>query len=905
MRGMIGFSGRPGFLVGLVFFALGCGARAGVEIDRSAPQPRPTPRPEECNGLDDDLDGLFATGVLDAGLPEGGMRGCPDGGRLRGDGGTGCDADLRVDEDFRDALGRYVHDEHCGRCGFACHADRIEHAIEAGCEVVEGVPTCVARRCEPGWVPSRTGRCVPVWDRLCLVCGDDGDCGDFEGALCVERLGEQRCTIDCALGCPEGYVCIDGVCLPPSGSCFCEKGEQFTLACSRVGPEGERCPGHARCVDGVLSECEAAAEVCDEADNDCDGRIDEGFRDARGAYALDIHHCGRCGVDCTMSAIPEDDLICGGDPFAPACVLHCPDADDGVMPGDRIDGDRRIETGCECVVTSLEDGPGPVGASGSMLDVNCDGADGIVVRSIYVAPDGDDSAPGSPTRPMRTIDAALARAARSLSGDSPRPHVFVAVGVYTETLHVPDGVQLHGGYRRDFLALDPAGFRVEVRAPSDTTTPGGAALDIRGAGIRETVVEWIEVRGVDADAEGEAAFGAYLLDPGPRLVLRDLEVRAGVPGSGRAGRNGEAGQNAMEPPSPGEPPRGAVEDASHDCLAGDPRNVVRGGRGGRNVCAGIETHGGDGGSPSCPHFAMFQPSGQPGRSVGAASGGAGGAGGQDSQGPILRSHGSCSSDVCCGLADFTVPTDFMGPQPGRPGMDGFPGSPGRSCTDPLGHFEGDRWVGEEATAGTAGQPGSGGGGGGAGGGTEMNWYDGVCEFVDGLGGGGGGGGAGGCGGAPGSPGTSGGPSVAVLVRYTGSPGAGTPTIRRAVLAPSDGGRGGDGGAGGEGGAGGSGALGGALPREARIIPTLAGPFPGGRGGRGGDGGAGGGGGAGCGGGSIGIWVTGTSIDRGTIDLWRRENTFRLGRGGIGGRGGGGAFPAPDGADGGSFDVVVR
>src|SRR5262249_5127165 len=155
----------------------------------------------------------------------------------------------------------------------------------------------------------------------------------------------------------------------------------------------------------------------------------------------------------TLSMVPEGDLICGGDPFAPSCVLHCPDVDDGLMPGDRIDADRNIANGCECVLSSTSDAPGPVRTSGSMLDVNCDGADGIVVESIYVAPDGDDAGPGSPTRPMRTIEAALQRSAISLGTMAPRRHVFVAVGVYTESIHPLDGVLLHGGYRRDFLSL--------------------------------------------------------------------------------------------------------------------------------------------------------------------------------------------------------------------------------------------------------------------------------------------------------------------------------------------------------------------------------------------------------------------------------------------------------------------
>ncbi|MDQ3037446.1 MAG: DUF1565 domain-containing protein, partial [Myxococcota bacterium] len=675
-----------------IALAGGCGARSALEVDAWEGGPGPMPSPEVCNGLDDDLDGLVASGVLDGGPRDGG---CADGGA---DGG--CDRDLRVDEDFRDALGRYVHPEHCGACGNACTVASVERSLEVSCGIVEESPVCIALRCEEGFAPSRTGRCVPIWDRLCLACADDGDCGDFEGAGCVALGGERRCAIDCALGCPDGYACAGGVCAPAGGSCSCDPGDAFSLACALFDPEGERCAGSAVCDDGSLSECAAPAEVCDEVDNDCDGVVDDGFRDARGAYILDIHHCGECGVDCTLSTVPEGDLVCGGDPFAPSCVLHCPDADDGIMPGDRLDADRDIATGCECTVSSTSDVPGPVRTSGEMLDVNCDGADGIVVQSFYVAPDGNDAGPGSPTRPLRTIDVALARAAESISTDAPRPHVFVAVGLYTETLHVPDGVQLHGGYRRDFLALDPSGFRVEVRAPSGTTAPGGAAIEIRGAGATTTVVEWIAVRGIDADEPAEAAFGVYVLDPGPSLVLRDMDVRAGVPGSGMPGMDGTAGVGAMMTPQTGEVPRGAIEDAAHRCLTGEARNVVQGGHGGQNVCDGVDVSGGAGGSPRCPMMSEFQPAGGTGRSAGITSGGSGGMGGQDSQGPITRDTGTCPVDVCCGLADFSVPTDFVGPQPGQAGSGGGNGTAGTACREAFGRFEGDRWIGVATTAGT-------------------------------------------------------------------------------------------------------------------------------------------------------------------------------------------------------------
>ena len=917
--------GKPAsYLLGAYLTALafsGCGARTETEDEDAWGRPGPTVMPEICNGLDDDGDGLVASGVLDGGPfhdaamsrdagrvdaslgMDGGALdgGTPrDAGRSdagRGDAGA-LDLDLRIDEDFRDSEGRYIADLHCGTCGNACRPTRTRELASA-CGLVDEFPICVATRCEPGYTPSRSGRCVALYERLCLTCADDGDCGDFEGARCSEIGDERRCAIDCELTCPDGYACDEGICAPRTGSCSCTAGMDFDLACALEDPMGNRCAGSATCQSGVLSECAAPLDVCDEIDNDCNGTVDDLFRDERGAYIRDIHHCGECGVDCTLSTIPEGDLVCGGDPFAPSCVLRCPDAEDGIMPGDRVDADRNIATGCECTVQALTDDAGPIRTMGQMLDVNCDGADGIVINSIYVAPDGNDMGPGSPTRPMRTLNAAVMRAQASRATPMPRPHVFIASGTYTETLNLLDGVLVHGGYRRDFLALDPEGFRVEIRAPLETTAPGGAAVVIRGAGTTETILEWVKIRGLDATMASQATFGIYAVDPGPRLILRDSEVRAGAGGAGMPGINGLAGSSFTSLPEEGQVPRGAVEGADHLCTSVDA-NRVRGGAGGRNVCVGADVSGGAGGTGACPSFAAFQANGSEGRGT---SPGRGGPGGQDSRGPITADTGTCPRAVCCGLADFSVPTDFTGPQPGRPGGDGTSGRAGRACGEAFGRFEGEVWVGVNPSGGTDGVAGAGGGGGGAGGGAEMNWTLRECEFVDGLGGGGGGGGGGGCGGAPGQSGTSGAPSVAILFRYTSS--LGLPTLSNLDIAPSDGGPGGDGGAGGDGGRGANGAFGGSVPRADRSTPTLAGPFPGGRGGQGGTGGAGGGAGGGCGGSSVGIWVTERSVSASEISTLRMANRFTLGRAGDRGRGGGGAAAGPDGISGDATDVVVR
>jgi hypothetical protein len=627
-------------LCSCVVVGVACGARSGTENDPEDARGLPALGPEICNGLDDDGDGWLAAGVLDGGgALDGGSRdarvedagdprdggGADGGGMDAGDGGGmdaggrdggASDLDLFVDEDFRDAIGRYVVDDHCGACDQPCRASR-PNELEAHCGLVAESPTCMATRCAAGFTPSRTGRCVPIHERLCLPCADDGDCGDFAGAACASLGDEARCTVDCALGCPEGYACQAGVCEPRSGSCTCEAGDEFALACALEDPEGNRCAGTAACRNGVLSACTAPIDVCDEVDNDCNGVVDDPFRDARGAYILDLRNCGECGVDCTLSRIPEGDLVCGGDPFAPSCVLRCPDTEDGIMPGDRVDADRDIATGCECTVSSTLDAPGPVRTSGETLDVNCDGADGIVLESLYVAPDGDDAGPGSPTRPMRTLEAAVRRASESIGTAAPRTHIFVASGTYTESVELRDGVKIHGGYRRDFLALDPAGFRVEIRAPLGTTAPGQAALVVRGAGASETVLEWLVVRGLDATGAGQATFGVYALDPGPRLSIRDVEIHSGVGGAGSGGVAGTAGVDFTALPTEGEDPRGAEENAARECVGGLDRNRVTGGRGGRNTCGGVEVDGGSGGSAGCPMFAAFQMSGGRGQSAGA------------------------------------------------------------------------------------------------------------------------------------------------------------------------------------------------------------------------------------------------------------------------------------------------
>jgi len=805
----------------------------------------------------------------------------------------------QVDEAFRDPRGRYVDDAHCGRCDQACTAQGPD-ILEAHCTLIAEKPTCAATRCASGLAPTQSGGCAPRDMFLCLLCAQDSDCGPILGARCADVGGERRCAIDCALGCASGYTCgVGELCVPEGGSCRCDPGQTFDLACAADMPLADTndtvCVGRASCVDGTLSACSTSSEICDEIDNDCDGEIDDGFLDERGVYSLDPANCGQCGASCLEDTQTELELACGGDPFAPRCVLRCPDAADGIQPGDKLDGDQDLASGCECRVTSLSDEAGPIDTTGEALDVNCDGADGVVLESFYVAPDGDDTWPGSPTRPLRTLGAAMERARASLVSEQPRPHVFVASGSYAETLSLVDGLSVHGGYRRDFRTLDPATFEVEIRAPLASLSPGGAALIATDVGMNATRLEWVTLRGLDAVSEQAATFGAYLVRPRTGLSLRGVTIHAGVPGRGATGRDGSAGKAPSVAAKTGSLPRAAIESDQHACVASSDNNVG-GGDPGVNECGGADVSGGEGGSSQCPSRLGQQGAGRAGK---AASGNAanGGRGGIDSEGPTQGTAG-CNADVCCGLADFSVPTAFHGPDGGQSGPNGAPGDAGRGCTDSLGSFVGTLWLTARGTPGKDGAPGAGGGGGGAGGGVLMGFIPNLCPYADGLGGGGGGGGAGGCGGAGGSAGASGPPSIALFLVEPEAF-----SMQDLTFAPASGGRGGAGGAGGDGGLGGAGAVGGALSAQQKTIPTLAGPFPGARGGRGGEGGAGGGGGGGCGGSSVGLWITGKAPS--ILSVWQSRNRFTLGEGGAGGPGGGGTRVGGNGRRGEAIDVVVR
>ena len=867
----------------------------------------PFPAAERCDGVDNDCNG-----AVDDGLPatracerEAGDLSCGGLAVCRGEDGWEClagepgpetcdlvdnDCDGVVDEPFRDADGRYSALEHCGACGISC-AEQLPLAVETECRVVDGQARCVVTACPRGYVQAGQSSCIPLASRLCAACLRDEDCNSDVGDRCLDYgPGGRFCGRTCAPGspfgeqCPPGYACDDELlqCRHEHGACLCEPGEHFERACSVPHPDqpGQHCVGTVTCADGVQSSCVLPAESCNGFDDDCDGQADEGFVDEETGAYVDALHCGRCHEDCSLvfgaPGLHATGVCSGVEAARRGDPVRClPECEEGFANPNGI-----VADGCECQVLDAENDP----PDADGIDANCDGVDGDAARAFFVARTGDDANPGTREAPLRSIGAAIVRAV-----PGGRDHVYVAAGVYAESLTLRPGVSVFGGYGGGYSVHDPGGNETAVFGLEDAPGPPVTVVadGIRGA---RTVLAGFTIVGMDNRADSGSTYAIRVRDSDHALELRDNVIRAGSGGDGLRGAGAEPGEPALERGVPGGPPRMASEEI---CPGADVDRSP-GGAGAVHRCPGpdggeVDGSGGVGGTADCSVYNEPEAPGTAG--VDDPEGGGGGMGGY---GQMYVAHeGAC---FC------RVPFAEGSTQAGLPGVDGgggAPGAGGAGCPGGLGDVEDGLWAAGPdrgfGAAGGLGAPGGGGGGGGAGGGVQRDpELPADCVGGETLGGGGGGGGAGGCGGGGGQGGGPGGGSFALLVVF-GEGAAGLPVVEDNRIEIGLGGAGGDGGEGAEGGAGSEGAEG----REAvdLIAATLTCADPGGHGGTGGNGGAGGGGGGGCGGLAAGIFVQGPGAA--DASAYAEENSFApTGGGGVGGRGGASmGVSGGDGSDG--------
>ena len=436
-------------------------------------------------------------------------------------------------------------------------------------------------------------------------------------------------------------------------------------------------------------------------------------------------------------------------------------------------------------------------------------------KSIYVAPTGKDSNPGTQASPKRTIQAGIDAA----DSKPDKVSVLAQAGTYEETVELASGIDLVGGYDSNWKR---GGKRTLIRGDNPALQAGGIEDTTRLADI---VVQ------VSASAAGRGDVTTVYLRNSPGVALHAVEIFGAEAGDGAAGADGKDGEAGKKGGRGGD---GPIDDGNVFCKDG---SAPQKGAGGDSPCE--ESPGGAGGRGG--HGGTGEQGKNGGGGALSGRGGQAGASGQDGQ-------------------------------PGKNGMPGQAGEAGEGGT-PDGTFAGlNDWQGG---AGGKGQPGEAGGGGGGGGGaggqdeeanpqprcvdtdtiadlcsgcsligvacssacviagyaTCSKVCDGCCCKIgcEGHGGSGGGGGAGGCGGKAGEGGKPGGASVALFLENSDI------EIYDSLIA---GGKGGNGGAGGQGGRGAPGGQGGP-PGSGEGLAGNGGP--GGAGGRGGAGGPGGGG----------------------------------------------------------------
>ena len=597
--------------LGVCFGVQTCDTESGwSECSASAP------RVEDCDGLDNDCDGL-----IDEGLTEGeactndvaGVGSCDGVSVCAGGAGWQCqgaqpeaeicdfkdnDCDGDVDEDFKSPSGIYGEFLHCGTCNASC-ALGFPNADTTNCQVTGNSAQCVVELCEEGFLKLNDFQCIPNIASICQPCTTDANClGD--DAACVQLNEGSFCGKACTStgDCPAGYSCsavgaAANQCVPTSGSCSCDgTNPDLVRACSETfdppDPESPSytCKGFEQCTGNGWGVCELPSEACDNLDNNCDGSIDETFRNGAGQYHL-VEHCGGCGISCLALNVPHAVPSCDLGGPVPACSFACANG--------WFDVNGLSDDGCECQPQAGDD------LAGDGVDSNCDGIDGDLAFGVFVAKNGSDApGNGSIDAPLLTIEAGLQRAFVTGKRD-----VYVATGVYSESIILRKGVGLFGGYSSDFFEHDTILFETAIIGQDATAQRPATvtAINVGGAAdSRVTALDGFTIFGVNAANDpGSNSYGLYLGNCGVKLLIRSNRIFGGAGGNGTAGIPGGPGDPGV-PGVPGEDSEDVnsyIPNGNRTCGFGDS---LDGGAGGQRTCGAVNVSGGNGGRSECPIF---------------------------------------------------------------------------------------------------------------------------------------------------------------------------------------------------------------------------------------------------------------------------------------------------------------
>ncbi len=208
--------------------------------------------------------------------------------------------------------------------------------------------------------------CVPSWGKLCNPCLTTKACsalGQATASCVIHGEAGAFCGADCTqdIDCPSNFRCgelptVEGTkakqCVPKGsdagsvGACSCSQAAisaALATQCTAKAKDGSGgCPGQRACGKQGLSVCttsEFGDEVCDGADNDCDGKTDEGTCDDSSSCTVDLcvpasataepgqcTHTVKNGQPCDAdgNACTEND-VCEGAVCSAGKVKNCDD----------------------------------------------------------------------------------------------------------------------------------------------------------------------------------------------------------------------------------------------------------------------------------------------------------------------------------------------------------------------------------------------------------------------------------------------------------------------------------------------------------------------------------------------------------------------------------------------------
>jgi hypothetical protein len=336
------------------------------------------PRPEQCNGLDDDCDGIPDDNLTVPCSSEcgSGVITCTDGDWGECDapepGGEVCDGD----------------DNDCD--------GQIDEGLTQACSTSCGTGTeyCI----DGDWVDCDAGTPTPEvcngLDDDCDGTPDDGNPGG--GATCGTDVGQcefgTETCLSGAIMCAGGVDPTAEVCNGLDDDCdgTADDGDPGGgVACGT--DEGECTAGITACVGGVIEctgEVGPTAEKCNGLDDDCDGDVDEGNPEGGMVCGTDEGECTAGVLTCMggslvcFGEVPPEDEECNG--LDDDCDGEIDDGnpDGGAVCGpELLDGIGICQTGIETCVTT---GPGsaslecvgavePTSEECNGLDDDCDG----------------------------------------------------------------------------------------------------------------------------------------------------------------------------------------------------------------------------------------------------------------------------------------------------------------------------------------------------------------------------------------------------------------------------------------------------------------------------------------------------------------------------------------------------